>query len=1212
MQEFQRRISLVFSLILVMMSVFPSGLVQALGESAVEESVSRGDMPGLYLPVVLAIDQPVPAPDGPVPLPENCTDVTPDDGSESCCLYGYVYFAQGQPLSGVAVTIRTADGQTQVVTTTRGYDSMHPYFATALNRVPLSVTVGSWITLSASFGGFTRVLTYQVRPAGQQVDLVLPTRTSNDPIVYVIQGDTEREIWSIHLDGSGKTFLRNGSDPDICSVDGRIAYVYNGDIHVMELDGTYVWNVTQGGGISSYSSFNPDWSPDCSQIVYGATFPGGDYQLVVMGPTGSNKRRLNPSITSEYREWYPDWSPDGKSIIYTHDLVTGSGGDVYVVDVATSIFKRLRGAGWYPVYSPDGRHIAYIDLRGDHPKMTVYIMSADGTKRSPCTRSDVVIWWPYWLSNSKLMYVYPYAIETVDVTETVTGTVCSNVVRITTGGSEHRTPTARHTYPPRATIHTVYPPRALKGYDTVLFSGMGQDADENGNGIVAYRWRSSLDGELSTAPIFSMSTVSFSLGIHTIYLEVQDNEGEWSPAAERTLVVTDLPKNLDTLIVTHRGRLATALGNPVSATQVMSRLFDLAAATHGRVLAVDSDPLIQQAYERWDQQPTNPLLANAVAQKIGVLVLQEFKTSPNLRYLVIAGDDRVVPFYRIKDETSYSETVYVSANDPVIPITTAVGAALNQNWFFTDDYYGARWRFDSISLYVPTLATGRLIGSDAEMVGQIDWFLAGHPINVQGTAVTGYGSMVDSAEKERDLFAADGLIPDAGLIGGSWGVTQLIDQIFTPRHTTVSLNEHATHYTLGTPAGESLTSHQILNSRGDLRGTLIWGPGCHMGLWAPPESREPLGSVQAFIRKGALVLGNTGFGWGYDNGIGLSEQLMVSYTDALLQGAQTTVGKALVNAKQDYYLQSMEQVRDDAHFSKALMELTLYGLPMTEVHSPDLLQEKTEAVSPNALQSFTVITDTDIPLWIESKTLSFSSCTPYSTPAGTIYQCGSGSMCSTGKPWQPYYYESFPVGKVRPHGVVLRSTQGSVVPSVNPVVCKAVWDPNAVTEEAPLDTPVWFPDFPLATNNLGNDGGLLVSLSQFYGPSQTQRLYNQVGVDIYYNISEDWSGPWLEQLESSIEATGKVSITVKVQDSSGIYQVVGAYIDSNGNWASQVFTPTGGTWKGLFPGNATTKFLIQAVDNVGNVAVYTQQGNYMAPGDRYQLYRQWLPVVMRP
>jgi len=62
--------------------------------------------------------------------------------------------------------------------------------------------------------------------------------------------------------------------------------------------------------------------------------------------------------------------------------------------------------------------------------------------------------------------------------------------------------------------------------DLIIFTGHGTDTDGT---VVAYRWRSSIDGELSTAASFD--TAELSEGDHIFYLKVQDNNDAWSEEA---------------------------------------------------------------------------------------------------------------------------------------------------------------------------------------------------------------------------------------------------------------------------------------------------------------------------------------------------------------------------------------------------------------------------------------------------------------------------------------------------------------------------------------------------------------------------------------------------------------------------------------------------------------------------------------------------------
>jgi hypothetical protein len=88
--------------------------------------------------------------------------------------------------------------------------------------------------------------------------------------------------------------------------------------------------------------------------------------------------------------------------------------------------------------------------------------------------------------------------------------------------------------PPVAYIDSISSSRVFEG-EKVIFNGHGVDPDGI---IVAYSWRSSLDGVLSSEASFETS--SLSSGRNTIYFTVQDNEGEWSK--EKYQYITVIPE----------------------------------------------------------------------------------------------------------------------------------------------------------------------------------------------------------------------------------------------------------------------------------------------------------------------------------------------------------------------------------------------------------------------------------------------------------------------------------------------------------------------------------------------------------------------------------------------------------------------------------------------------------------------------------------------
>ncbi len=70
--------------------------------------------------------------------------------------------------------------------------------------------------------------------------------------------------------------------------------------------------------------------------------------------------------------------------------------------------------------------------------------------------------------------------------------------------------------------------------ELISFTGQGIDSDGS---IVGYNWRSNLNGTLNTEQSFSTSTLS--IGAHTIYFKVRDNDDVWS--TEKTASITINP-----------------------------------------------------------------------------------------------------------------------------------------------------------------------------------------------------------------------------------------------------------------------------------------------------------------------------------------------------------------------------------------------------------------------------------------------------------------------------------------------------------------------------------------------------------------------------------------------------------------------------------------------------------------------------------------------
>ncbi|MEM7129089.1 MAG: 6-bladed beta-propeller [Chloroflexota bacterium] len=105
---------------------------------------------------------------------------------------------------------------------------------------------------------------------------------------------------------------------------------------------------------------------------------------------------------------------------------------------------------------------------------------------------------------------------------------------------------------PIATITSVLPSRSLNPDDELEMYGLGQDSDAT-QGIVAYRWFSDRDGELSTARILVRLAKDLTSGTHIISLQVQDDEGNWSAPATKHIHVAPQPDHSWTMLLYFAG-----------------------------------------------------------------------------------------------------------------------------------------------------------------------------------------------------------------------------------------------------------------------------------------------------------------------------------------------------------------------------------------------------------------------------------------------------------------------------------------------------------------------------------------------------------------------------------------------------------------------------------------------------------------------------------
>ncbi|HEX9992397.1 MAG TPA: hypothetical protein VGB14_05665 [Acidimicrobiales bacterium] len=178
------------------------------------------------------------------------------------------------------------------------------------------------------------------------------------------------------------------------------------DIHVMNADGTGDVNLTPDptpeDGVDDSQELDPVWSPDGTRIAFISnrvieTNPDGNYEVFAMDADGANVTQLTfaePEFGWEfYQSYEPNWSPDGTQIAFngyrawgSSEIFTvptdGSGTEFHVTDGVDPANK------WEPRWSPDGSVILFT-WGWDAYSQDLHTINPDGTNEVDLTPDTI-------------------------------------------------------------------------------------------------------------------------------------------------------------------------------------------------------------------------------------------------------------------------------------------------------------------------------------------------------------------------------------------------------------------------------------------------------------------------------------------------------------------------------------------------------------------------------------------------------------------------------------------------------------------------------------------------------------------------------------------------------------------------------------------------------------------------------------------------------
>ena len=530
--------------------------------------------------------------------------------------------------------------------------------------------------------------------------------------------------------------------------------------------------------------------------------------------------------------------------------------------------------------------------------------------------------------------------------------------------------------------------------------------------------------------------------------------------------------------------------------------------------------------------------------------------TPSVKHIVVVGDDTVLPFGRILDNTSYANergyasTFFGTSNNQYLS-TYALGLLPTDDPLADVNYAGQ-------GPYVPELALGRLVETPAQIISQVDQYVTRNGAIAPTRALTtGYDFLKDgSTQISTRLKAKVGAANATELINDTWSKTDLLGAMFPAANAPqiVSLNAHYDHFR-SLPADENAAHREtILFTTADLltrstSGRVVFTMGCHSAL---PVSDFVVGDVlkpdwaQAYAQTGAVVyMGNTGFGLGDTAAVLYSEKLNVLFAERL--DGSMTVGQALAFAKQEY---AATPTLSGYHL-KVIDQASMMGLPMYRVGTA------TGPTPPNP-----AITSTDSATGLPTASFSVSpTFTRVDTPSGSYY-ASDDSFAENRRPIEPTTKRDITQPGLVAHGALITGLTSVDETGFDAAFSRVVDDLSAFSPELVGD--VTFPTKLQSIATVATPTGTRQRLGLFTGQFRsdgipealgigTQRRFTSLSGNVLYALptATDFTPSTFGPVEVT-QAASTVGFAVDVEDNAGgaagVKRVFALYRDESGSW----------------------------------------------------------------
>jgi alpha-tubulin suppressor-like RCC1 family protein len=683
------------------------------------------------------------------------------------------------------------------------------------------------------------------------------------------------------------------------------------------------------------------------------------------------------------------------------------------------------------------------------------------------------------------------------------------------------------------------------------------------------------------------------------------------PTATLTAPSASSFSGINTLFLTANGRIQRLYGSAALASVTAALNDTRLSGIIGKyaVLSVDANDgsgkatAAQQAYAAWDANPADPTLADNVVRAVNAQVDRLVRpNAPALQNIVVIGNDDVIPMARINDLTStVNERLY--ARELAVrstPANALVGAAASGR-FLSDDGladFDPTPMPDAQYLYLPSVATGRLVDTPTQIVAVLNQFMQYSGVVNPTSALTtsGAGFLDDLASGVDAALAGKGL-SHTTLTTSAWSRSDLVNA-WGANPGVVSFNGHSDASLTSTRTAQTSSDLFSTNDVPSIARELVVSVGCHTGLpVADGVLQAPVGQSwgEALLSKGASgFAGQTGYGLGSKSTVALSEKVVLGFVQSM---GTTSLGNSLVAAKQAY---ADDNGPADVLDAKALMEATYYGMPQLRFANAVAGPPAPPAL-PTGIDPYTGLN--------VSLLHANPAFTKNVTADGTYYSVNGKTVAVDGRPVQPLLTTDVTRSGLKAHGVAFTGLTSTDVDGTafDPVLPRPVTAGGASPDDELQVGDVTFPAALQAVrSNSGRDEAEVIpALFQSTGVSSTgktvghERRFTSLDATVLYSTPDntDFTAPTILDASAVTTTTGN-AVTFVADTTNDAADVSVLYKEDGSDVWHQLHLakagPTGTRWAGGTTVSATKlEYFVQAVDSAGNVAVMANKGRLL-------------------